>query len=359
MQNYKTYLLIFLFTAFSLIALHGLVVWKGFAMYGEGASFLDTQSKIAFRNDGKFAKTAHVSMKDFRADGYLIGSSRLRDGLDPATAEALTGKRFFNYGVSGLVVKEMKPLVDHLLTYKKPEIIVIGLDFFAFNDFTKPATDMVLGDGIGVKNFLKMYLSSFSVKTARGMLDIKGEYKGLTCNINGFCHDTRFSPSDVAHYIDAGQKQTGTKGTPLQNYVAYDESMEIFGQLLDELKRENIQVYFFFSPSHILSYHYLQKAGLLDLYISWKNDVSDAIMARGFGLWDFDIKSPATSLKRADSSEWFNDDLHYTKKFGDVILETVLAGKDNEYGLRMTPERLETILRYNAESYPAQNPADY
>ena len=82
-------------------------------------------------------------------------------------------------------------------------------------------------------------------------------------------------------------------------------------------------------------------------------------MARGFNLYDFDGKTRATSLKRADSAPWFNDDLHYTKKFGDVILTTLLKDDKNDYAMKMTPERLEAILRYNAESYPPLNPSDF
>lgn len=359
MTTPSKYILVYLTTALALIALHGFLSWKGFDIYGEGESLLGYESKIAFRNDGKFTKTARVSMRDFNPEGYLIGSSRLRDGLDPKTANELTGKQFFNYGMSGLVIKEMKPVVDHILANKAPEIIIIGLDFFSFNDTTKPAKDMVLKSHIAPKDYLKMYLSSFSLKSAKSMMDLKGEYKNLICYKNGFCNDERFTPEEVAHYIALGLDNTAEEGSPLYDYRSFDESLALFNTMLNELKQRNVQVHFFFSPAHILYFSKIKQKNLLPAYLDWKEKVSQSILTHGYDLWDFDIKSEATNQKFIGSSDYFSDDIHYTKKFGDIILTTVLTGKHDDYSVKITGESLAEILRQNREVYPNLTSQNY
>ncbi len=363
MHSHSSHLLIFLATALALLASHALIIHKVFAVYGEGPSWGGFDNKIAFRSDGKFAKTARVSMPDFTPQIYMIGSSRLRDGLSPQTAKDITGKRAFNYGMSGLVIKEMKPVIDHLIAQKNPQMVIIGLDFFAFNDSTSPAKDMVLENGIGPKNLLKMYFSEFGLKKSIEMMDLKGEYRGLYCGLDGFCEDTRFTPQQVSDYISQGLANMGNQGNPLHDYKSFDESLALFGTVLDDLKSHQIDAKFYFSPAHILQYRRLEEIGLINLHGEWKDSVTRMILAHGFEVHDFDIKSPVTTTPRDEAYSYFNDDLHYTKKTGNIILETLLSESGSKqyknFSINLTAKNLPSVIGEQVENLPKINPEQY
>ncbi len=63
-----------------------------------------------------------------KADTILIGSSRTYHGFDPAGL-----KSAYNYGISGLRIRELEGFLPHLLRYHTPKTLVIGLDYFMFD----------------------------------------------------------------------------------------------------------------------------------------------------------------------------------------------------------------------------------
>ncbi|GEM_PF-3502650 len=320
-------------------ALQFCIIRYGFAPYGTGESALGLDNMVAYRMDGRFVKTARISGGQDSYDIYMIGSSRLRDGLSPKTVTDLTGLSAFNYGLSGLLAKEMAPIVDHLLAYKKPKAIIIGLDFFAFNDATAPSKSMALGKGLSLENTIKLYLSVFSLKTIKEVWIHERDDVQIECNKNGFCRDARFGPEAVAHYIQEGLDKMGDSKDVLYNFNGYRESLNIFMGMLDRLERSGIKVVFFYSPAPVAQYERLREIGLYDLHQKWKDDVSKAILGHGFRVWDFNIKSPATTLDFEQSARYFNDDLHYTEYFGDIILKTILEADKKaspEYSRELT-----------------------
>lgn len=344
MSSSRRYL-VYLF-AFSgvLLSLHYCVIKYGFAPYGMNESLFGFENIISYRTDGRFVKTAKITNDENQYEIYMIGSSRLRDGLSTETAQEITQEKAFNYGISGLLASEMTLIVDHLLLYKKPETIIIGLDFFAFNDATKPSYTMVLEEKLFWKDILKLYLSSFSLKSAKNMWIQRKTKEKIFCSRDGYCEDKRFTSTEVAYYIQEGLKKMGQANDVLFNFQGYDKSMEDFESMLKALKDSDARVLFYHAPAHILYYKGLQNIGLLDTHLQWKEEISRKIYDYGFALWDFDIDSPATMLPLPESIRYFNDDLHYNKFFGDIILRTLFTGESNRFSVKLDHKNIKEHL---------------
>lgn len=332
------YNLTLIFSVIFLGSLHLATVYYGFSPYTERKPYLGQNNYIAFKTSGKITKTAIASNPDFGYDIYLVGSSRLRDGLNPETAEKLTGKSVFNYGVSGLLISEMKPIIEHLLETKEPTSLIIGLDFFAFNDRAKPSQNMTLKVRRSIKDNITLYLSKFSLLKVKEQMAFQKQ--NIHCFANGFCKDNRFSNEDVANYIQKGLNTSNDKkGHVLYGFESYEKSLSNFKNIVDQLMKRGIDTRFFISPSHNDYMTYLEGLGLHATYKKWKNDITNIIRKTEYPLYDFEIKSPATTLPYLESHQFFNDDLHYKETFGDIILKTVLNGQKRkqyeEYSKRL------------------------
>ncbi len=327
MGQFKTYIAILFILICSAAIIQYTAIKYGFAPYGMRKSLFGYDSIVSYKTDGRFVKTAKVSAEGKAFDIYMIGSSRLRDGLDPETVEALTGMETFNYGLSGLLAREMEKIVGHLVKQKQPKLIIIGLDFFAFNDATTPSDSMVLETHMPFETALKLYLSKFSIEIVQKARKHKKENIQVFCSTNGFCEDKRFTPEEVGHYIKQGLGNMGQPGSVLDKFNGYKKSYTAFERMLEKLSSTNTKVIFFHSPAHYEYYAKLEEIGLLETYTNWKNDINKAALENGYQVWDFNIASPATTLAFDQSERYFNDDLHYTKYFGDIILETILGSE--------------------------------
>lgn len=321
---------------------------SGFDPYGMNSSLFGYDNIVAYRTDGRFVKTMKVSAADNHYQAYLVGSSRLRDGLDPATVYNLTGLETFNYGLSGLLAREMNQIVYHLLEYKEPKLIVIGLDFFAFNDSVAPSDSMVLKKKPELEDWLKFYMSSFAISKNLEIWEAKAENTQVLCARNGFCHDKRFSPEQVAHYIQAGMKKMGNKGDVLYGFSGSSESMTAFVAMLEVLAAHEARVVFFHSPAYITYYKRMDEIGLLDDYLEWKEDVSELILAKGFDVWDANTMNMGTTAPLEQAHVWFTDHIHYTKAYGDNILQAMLSEEPEEGSLSRKLTR--TNLRSHIEA---------
>ena len=62
----------------------------------------------------------------------FIGSSTVYRGLNPAALDYPAGA-VYNLGISSLRMQEAKAYVQHLLLFSRPEMVLIGLDFFQFD----------------------------------------------------------------------------------------------------------------------------------------------------------------------------------------------------------------------------------
>lgn len=67
---------------------------------------------------------------DVRPDAVSFGNSWVRDMFDPVRMEALTGKTFFNFGMSGATSFESLRLVQNMLAVHRPEAVFLDIESF-------------------------------------------------------------------------------------------------------------------------------------------------------------------------------------------------------------------------------------
>lgn len=326
----KRYLMSMIIMIAIALSLHFVLIRFVFSPYGPLTSQNTQDNVIAYRSDGRVVKTSLVSQPQFNPQIYLIGSSRLRDGIDPGTIEDITGQDVFNYGFSGALMSEINLIVKHLVENKKPDTVIIGLDFFSFNDSTRPSENLVLRDGLILEDYLKLFLSGFSLSKAYEHIKHDRAQTKIECLPNGFCRDNRFTPSEIADYIQKGFDPSKLMpGHVLYDFQSYMNSMLLFEDALKNLNENNVRTYLFISPAQGHYQTYMANVGLDRIYANWKNELTRIANEQNIDLWDFEIISPATNLSYEESSRFFNDHIHYKSNFGDIISEVIFENKSN------------------------------
>jgi hypothetical protein len=158
-------------------------------------------------------------------------------------------------------------------------------------------------------------------------------------------------------------------------------SMQSFRELLSFAREEGIDLRLFISPVHARYLEAYRRVGWWPLFEAWKRALVASLdkearlhqQRRPFPLWDFsgfnrvtmEVVPARDDLKT--TMRWYIESSHYSRELGNVVLDSVLAGKpapargDSAPGVLIDATNIEPHLqriRRDADAYRSEFPAE-
>lgn len=380
-MDFRRYLKIFVSTLLLLLGLTGsvnlLVDPEGRLRIADIAGF--NKVKIPAKHDSRQGKA--IALQQCAYDVVIQGSSTAEIGLDPASA-LFGGKAAYNAALKASSLHELYRMARHMVRYQNPEAVVIGLDFYAFNQgqtFEEDYTDSVLAESISAGGLVRYLLS---VKTLWASLitvnwNVRGIAKGCAHNGRNTVFQSYQLVQGIRGAFDFLQVRYMTNPTTYGDYRLGATQLREFEDVLRLYGDNGIPVYLFVSPLHASLLTLIRELGLEAQYNEWERALvakvtrvnADLDPAAQIVLWDFSGYNSITTESvpgEGTRMQWWRDPAHYQPVVGDMIIARLLDIDTNvtipdDFGIRLTlanidsvqAERAVAALRY-AEAAPVE-----
>ena len=144
-----------------------------------------------------------------------------------------------------------------------------------------------------------MSIPQVNINTDRAITNIKTRFENL-----------------LTHYINSTDFY--------KNYQLSKESLAELKYIVNECKKNKIDLIVFISPLHVSHLEAIRLAGLWSIFEEWKIEVSKIAK-----FWDFaDYHTIATEAITEDMV-YFTDSIHYTPLTGNLMLDKMLSKTSN------------------------------
>jgi hypothetical protein len=325
-----------------------------------------------------------VRLADAPLEVLLLGTSRTAIGIGRDQA-AFAGKRVLNLATFGQPIREARQLFERVLAHDKPQAVLLGLDFFAFNTRLPVPYDYV------DENYspLRPYQLMFSISA------LSDSWKVLhhtTMSEGDCCYSDGFRPAQAPARL-AGLYRHNFVETErsylMKKYLPYPEcsfdfayptggsSMDDLREILKLAHQHHVDLRLFISPSHARQWETLAAAGLWDKWEAWKRELVDInadeaqrASAQVLPLWDFsgydEISTENVPVEGDNKTQmrWYSDSAHYTQALGQRIVQTMFASAPKvrpTWGEIIRPDTLPARLitiRAARQAYRQSHPQD-
>lgn len=309
-----------------------------------------------------------VEVMRFKPKIILLGSSRIVLGLNPEHPSLLNGNNTYNLGIPGVHVYELRRYLEHVIV-NQPNLkqVVIGIDFFMFNDFNKNSfqvqENLLEKTAIPLQDLLNIVFSLEGFEASKTTIALNRKASDLTpYYLNGMRDNKKTDESNdnketMKSIFLKGIKRYLNDSNYYKNY-SLNVSLTEFKKVIDICRDRNIDVKVFISPEHTTQMEAIRVAGLWSVFEEWKRQVSTITP-----VWDFAEYNKITTESINNEMQYFLDSTHYRKEVGDKILNRVLSyqqePESDDFGVLITPENIESHLakiRANREVWTRSNP---
>ncbi|MDJ0601544.1 MAG: hypothetical protein QNJ37_22200 [Crocosphaera sp.] len=307
---------------------------------------LDKTEKI---NHDRLYKTLDVI--HIKPEIILIGSSRVKQGLNPKHAAFPKNITTYNLGIDGSNTYEILRYLEHTYT-NQPNLkkVIMGLDHYMFNDFYQLQDSFVekrlnkthmLGTDLLNALFSQDALIASKNTILENLTETKNT-KGLTYGDNGFFPYPYHNPND-------GNTPWRFR-TTIQQYFGFhpqyklsDDRFNDFKKIVEFCRQHNIELIVFISPAHATQWETLRVTDRWDTYEQWKRK-----MVGITPVWDFSGYNSITTEPIQPVMSNYVDNSHYDPKIGDFVLNRILSHNveqvPEDFGVLMTPENIDDHL---------------
>ncbi len=280
----------------------------------------------------------------------LLGSSRVETGLDIEHPAFKDKKVTYNLGLEAANTYELRQYFNHALVQQpKLEQLIVGIDFFMFNEHLKNRVDFSeerLKNKIPTQDILNTSLSLDAFVSSKNTLLI---------NL------THQSPNRVSKKIDRFKFWLGgfLRNEELyKNYSFSPERLNHIRTIIDICRKNNIDVKVFISPIHATQHEAIRVAGLWSIFEQWKRELVKIVP-----IWDFSGYNSVTTEPISDDMRNYIDSSHYSRQTGNLVLDRILSYQQesvpSDFGILITPENIESHLakiRADREVWARNNP---
>ena len=305
---------------------------------------LQSLNSIKSIGNVRFAKPLQAEVR--RPETVILGSSRALYGLDPR--DFPDPARTYNFGVHGLVAKQMRGYGEHILTDTPVKKLIIELGFFEFNasQIGAPTYDNAILGKAALLRALPIVLFSQEAlgRSGRTITDSRKGAK-LFNRSDGFAYfrlDPRKDPASA--FLDViGElgRAGGIYGTP-RNLA---EPLAAYRALLLDAKARGVEVVTFIAPEHASLLTVLDRNGMWPLYLSWERRLAEIAAETGVPLWDFSGYNAYTVTPLADGYRTHFDASHFRPELGRLMLARMGgAAEPADFGVLLTPDVIERHL---------------
>jgi hypothetical protein len=305
------------------------------------AEHINSNAKQLVLNERVF-KTVRLARQ--KTDIALIGSSRTDLGFD-SNHEIFAGKTVSNLATFRQFFYESYRLMQLAVEQAKPQSIIVGLDFFAFNEWLKIPSDFTEENFQTIRPFQLAFSISTTMDAKKVLRNNRTVGSGDCCHLNGF--RVAKDPSILVGTYMAHFKWSENEFTR-EIYLPYpecsfsyaskkdgdDSTLTKFRTMVRLAYQQNIDLHLFISPAHARQWEVLGASGLWDKWEEWKRllvkineDEAQKAGHAAFSLWDFSgyntITNEAVPADGDLKTKMFGytDSSHYTPKVGNLVLD--------------------------------------
>lgn len=314
-----------------------------------------------------------VEMLHRRPLGLILGSSRADIGVSPEHPVFPVGDSF-NAAMSGQQIWESRRLLEALLMRPgaKPQLVVVGLDFFAFNalvpvpfdyseDNFRPLRRIELAFSISTvfDSGRTLVRQNREVQLAQGGLLLENGFRDYIGNPQ-LSAPERFRGSEDGYLRYTYRPAPGCEWRSARDADGADTYNE-FRSLLTLAHQHGIDLRLFVSPSHARQWETLAASGLWQQFEDWKRRLAylNRQEAQRFSqpelpLWDFSGYNSVTTepVLRERELGMLNywDSSHYRKEVGDMVLDRMFQYRNpsrhvpDNFGRLLTVDTVEQVL---------------
>ncbi|MGK7931297.1 MAG: hypothetical protein AB4041_07675 [Microcystaceae cyanobacterium] len=309
------------------------------------------QDKPQRADNDRLFKTADII--HVRPKTILLGSSRMRQGIDPdsSSLKKNTTSPIYNLGLNGSNIYELRKYLEHTLV-NNPDLkqVVIGIDFFMFNEnqelqaaFDKERLEKTY---IIPKDLLNTLLSLTAVSDSKETLRSSWKSRQKTQDLNQ--QDNGFSPYKNPKLKDQEWRFKNAVSVYFNFHHDYELSPELIGEfekIVNICQENNIDLKVFISPSHGIQWESIAATQRWDSFEKWKRE-----MVKLHPVWDFSGYNSITTetLSQDNLMKNYTDSSHYTPKVGNLVLNRIFEENQStipdDFGILLTQDNIEQQL---------------
>lgn len=263
--------------------------------------------------------------------GLILGSSRALYGLSPKHPKLIQHQPVYNAALSSANMYELLRYFQHALHHQPDlKLVIIGLDFFAFNknisnrlDFSESRLSRPL---FFSKDALVTTLSWSVLLDSGETLSRNREKPDIQqFQEDGFAlyHEYIEQPRESQHRLKAFERSIANHFRSADILASYDLSkvqLENLQRIVDICREQDIELQLFISPTHVTDLEAIYAAGLWPDFEEWKRKVVQITP-----VWDFSGYTLLNSEEINDQMLNYWDSHHYRRHVGDGILNVILS----------------------------------
>jgi hypothetical protein len=345
-QKYRQFNWLFLATALSPMLLVG-----GFNIfidpYGVYNSLLvdglNQAKPRKMENDRLFKAIDIIRIKPITV---LLGSSRMRQGIDPKNAALKAYQPAYNLGLNGVNINEELNYLKHAL-YNQPnlKLVIFGVDFFMFNDLIKQqsafnkqrlSTNYIIPQDILNTSFSIDALVA-SQETIQDSFKNRHDYKSVNYGKDGFMPYRNINPKTTLWRFKSNINDYFENHN---HYKLSQKYLEDLKKIVELCQQHGIELKVFISPSHATQWEAIRATGHWQTFENWKREIVKIVP-----VWDFSGYNSITAEPITNDIKNYTDNSHYMPKIGTLILNKILGYQTQvvpqDFGILITPENVE------------------
>ena len=316
----------------------------------------------------------------------ILGSSTAEVGLDPTYKKWRDGEGY-NFSFSGGTLSEVESALKLAIEYKIDEAILITdfVRFFPYQNTNKLQISGIKSNTTGhfgnSKFLINWFNVIFSPAVIRDSLDTV-IYQNIDPEFSKSKHYLEDNGSRASFYMFNGVSKTGYQKAAInvlnkrlgkqwlnfcnKNYIDnYKETLPgltYFSNILKLAHQNQIKLTILFPPIHVTAHMALSKSNKYELYEKWKkllinenNLIAKKMKTEPYPFYDFGIINDFTleeipSDKEFSRMQWFTDPFHFTKNYGNKIMDYIFnedSKNTNNFGHKVDLNSIENHLKYN------------
>lgn len=284
----------------------------------------------------RFQKAVEIIHK--KPQGILLGSSRVMFGCSSNDLEELTGIPCCNLAFPGARMEEIYAYFQHALYHQNNlKLVVLGIDFFAFNETCPYESDFDSTLLSNNQNLWKYYWKSLatihgitaSVKTLQLFLKSHGCDKNSASNLAEKVFGTPENIETFKKRETLSLRNYFLKPNTYGNFSLSQKAIEFFHKMVAICKERNIELKVFFCPCRAIYWHGIYLKGLWPDLERLKLE-----LVKSIPIWDFSGSTPLSSDSFTSSfiSSSFFDNNHFRPKTGRELFEIIFLKQLHPFG---------------------------
>lgn len=276
-----------------------------------------THAKPGIDSDPRFAKPLQVI--NLKPQTIIVGSSRVRDGMDPALLDGLVPAPIMNYGTAGMRATEGARFIRHAMDVAQVQTVIWGLDFFGFNDLNMNEMGK---DGFNILQARFRPSDVARLLIAWPTLELSGEmFNGKAITLpNGFNHAPATPAAEILHSILRNAVGFGKVDFLYGNFRSFAAHMQEFEQAIAYATSKGVKVYLYTSPLHGLVMESIFQKDSQNAFLAWKKAVATVAQKYNVPIYDYMTYNSITTADGAEAARYFFDGAHFTPLVSRLIL---------------------------------------